>query len=252
MGGDEVSPPNKYPWLVGLLLPWAYGDGFFCGGSIINSRYVLTAAHCLFANTFFPLPAGLFAVAVAEHDYTSATDDIPGVTRALRVASYLVHKDYHPVYLHNDIALLRLRGVLDLTSSKEVRAVCLPLDPTKAYEGETGTVAGWGDTSRGRGVYPGAPREVAVPVVECGRESIAGSPVIPQMLCAGFEEGGKDSCYGDSGGPLTVKEGGRHVLVGVVSFGRGCARRNSPGVYTRVTQFLDWIAANTADAMYCP
>lgn len=250
VGGHEV-PPNKYPWLAGLLLPWAYGDAIFCGGSILNAHYVLTAAHCLFAKTFVPLPSALFMVVVGEHDYTSTTDDIPGVTRALAVAEYLVHEAYHPVFLHNDIALLRLRERLDLASHRQVGAVCLPLDPRRTYEGETGTVAGWGDTTRGKGVYPEAPREVQVPVVECGRKVIAGSPVIPQMLCAGYEEGGKDSCYGDSGGPLTVKEGGRHILVGIVSFGKGCARKASPGVYTRVAEFLDWIGANTADVMYC-
>ncbi|ROT82874.1 putative coagulation factor XII isoform X1 [Penaeus vannamei] len=134
----------------------------------------------------------------------------------LALESYVFHEGYTENYFNLDIALLRLEEALDLTSHPEVRPVCLPSDPTKVYEGQTGKVVGWGDTTNGDKKYPDIVREVDLPIVECGRKEIAGVLITPFMLCAGFKKGGKDSCSGDSGGPLTVEEDGRFTLVGIV------------------------------------
>ncbi|XP_037772834.1 LOW QUALITY PROTEIN: venom protease-like [Penaeus monodon] len=253
IGGQEISPPNRYPWLVGMLRPTVYNNEFFCGGSIINQNYVLTAAHCLLGDDDLPLPAKEFQVGIANHNFNSEDDDIEGVTRAVDVKSYIIHEDYVPQDLNdnnNDIALLLLKESLNLTS--QVRPVCLPSDPNRKYEGETGTVIGWGDTKNGKGAYPDAAREVDVPIRDCKRKKIAGSLITPQMMCAGKKKsknnGAKGACFGDSGGPLFVREDGKYTQVGIVSFGGSCLK---PGVFVRVTEFLTWISDNTPDETYC-
>lgn len=246
-----MSPAFRYPWVAALFVT-SNLRAPFCGGSIINPRYVVTAAHCLFTPNNKPQPAENFVVRVAEHNVKSEGEDIEGATRQLALESYLVHEGFQENFFNKDIALLRLEEDLDLTSYPEVRPVCLPSDPSKVYEGLTGTVVGWGDTSNGKEKYPKALREVDLPIVECGRKKIAGVLITPFMLCAGVKSGGKDACYGDSGGPLVVKENDRYTLVGIVSFGDRCAKRNVPGVYTRISEVVDWISTNTADANYCP
>ncbi|ROT82876.1 prophenoloxidase activating factor serine proteinase [Penaeus vannamei] len=147
----------------------------------------------------------------------------------LALESYVFHEGYTENYFNLDIALLRLEEALDLTSHPEVRPVCLPSDPTKVYEGQTGKVVGWGDTTNGDKKYPDIVREVDLPIVECGRKEIAGVLITPFMLCAGFKKGGKDSCSGDSG----PSDGGRRREVhlgGDRLFRRGvrqteCSRR---------------------------
>ncbi|XP_042858270.1 venom protease-like [Penaeus japonicus] len=253
IGGKEIFPYNKYPWLIGILRPKKYGNEFFCGGSIINKNYVLTAAHCLLGDDDLPLPAKEFQVGIADHNFNSEDDNIQGVTRAVKVKKYIIHEDYVPQDLfdnNKDIALLRLAESLDLTA--EVQPVCLPSNPNKKYEGETGTVIGWGDTKNGKGAYSDAAREVEQPIVDCKKKKIAGSPITPQMMCAGKAKsknsGAQGTCFGDSGGPLFVTENGRNTQVGIVSFGKSCLK---PGVFTRVTEFLVWISDNTADEIYC-
>ncbi|ROT61229.1 putative trypsin-1-like [Penaeus vannamei] len=253
IGGEEISPPNKFPWLVGMLQPKVFGDQFFCGGSIISRNYVLTAAHCLLGDDSLPLPAKEFQVGIANHNFNSEDDDIQGVTQAVDVKSYVIHEDYVPEDFddnNNDIALLLLKETLDLTSYPQVRPVCLP-DPNTKYEGQKGTVVGWGDTKNGKGAYPDAAREVDVPIKDCKRK-VAGVPITPQMMCAGRKKsknkGAKGACFGDSGGPLFVKEGGKYTQVGIVSFGGSCLK---PAVFARVSEFLTWISDNTPGETYC-
>ncbi|ROT82875.1 putative trypsin-1 [Penaeus vannamei] len=93
IGGTEVSPPFRYPWLVGIYETLNL-ERPFCGGSIINTRYVVTAAHCMFTLENEPIPASKIRVKVAEHDVASEDDDVEGVTRMLALESYVVHEDY--------------------------------------------------------------------------------------------------------------------------------------------------------------
>ncbi|XP_069973385.1 venom protease-like [Penaeus vannamei] len=255
IGGEEISPPNKYPWLVGLLQSETVEDGFSCGGSIISPNYVLTAAHCLFDEDDLAIPAEELQVGIANHNFNSEDDDIPGVTQVVDVESYITHEDYIHGELsdfNNDIALIHLKETLDLTSYPQVRPVCLPSDPNTKYEGQTGTVVGWGDTKNGKGAYPDAAREVNLPIKDCTGE-LGGDPIIPQIMCAGKEKsknkGAKGICFGDSGGPLFVKEDGKYTQVGIVSHVvESCL---TPGVFTRVTEFLTWISDNTPGETFC-
>ncbi|KAG8231375.1 hypothetical protein J437_LFUL008923 [Ladona fulva] len=123
-----------------------------------------------------------------------------------------------------------------------------------SYSGMTGIVTGWGKTSEG------APtsnflQEVQVPIysnAQCKSDSYYGSTrITDNMMCAGYKSGSKDSCQGDSGGPMQVDNNGSYEIVGVVSWGEGCARPGYPGVYTRVNRYLTWIEKKTNGSCFC-
>jgi len=166
------------------------------------------------------------------------------------------HPGYNPPQIYNDISLLLLDS--DIQFSTSVRPICLPGVATRHLElaGVNATVAGWG-TVRYGGKTSTVMRHVTIPVVPnapCDasyRQLQDFSEIFPVgitqnvMMCAGVTDGGKDACQGDSGGPLMWETGsGRWEVLGVVSFGYRCAVKGFPGVYTRVTNFLDWINGN--------
>ncbi|KAK8384252.1 hypothetical protein O3P69_009186 [Scylla paramamosain] len=231
VGGEEVSPPNKYPWQVGLKM--SNGRNYWCGGSIINDRYVMTAAHCIYGMS--ETSSGLM-VGVGDHNMYSTNDDVSGATRLVAVERIIQHPDYNTRTLDNDIALLKLSEVLDLSQYKELGAVCLPADDSKTYAGEQATASGWGTLSSG-GSQPSVLNEVTVPILE---PSCWGMSVTANMLCAGLQGGGKDTCQGDSGGPLYVEENSVRVQVGITSWGYGW-----------VSKYVSWIKENTQDATTC-
>lgn len=242
VGGTEVQPAHKYPWQIGLKNRG--GTSYWCGGAVINDRYILTAAHCFFDSNGNQEPAEDLVVGVGDHLMSSTSDDV-AATKTIGVAEVILHPSYDSDDFDNDVALVKLSEVLAF--SAEVRPVCLPEDDSKTYAGAAGIASGWGTLSSG-GNQPNQLMEVTLPILE---PSCWGQTVTDRMLCAGYAEGGKDTCQGDSGGPLCVVEGDRYYEVGVTSHGSGCADANSPGVYSRVSKFLSWIKANTADATYC-
>ncbi|XP_068233926.1 trypsin-1-like isoform X2 [Palaemon carinicauda] len=250
VGGQRVKPKNKYPWMVGIQVQTVVDDIFICGGTIISNLYILTAAHCLFNDDNTRRRPRDILIGIADHRQNSTNDDIEGVTAIVGVSKIIVHENYG-TGPNNDIGLLKLKRHLDLLSYKQLKPVCLPTSPSETYNGAQGFIYGWGITSFTSGL-PKVLHETSVPILgsEC-ENKFEDIRITPQMLCAGYAEGGKDSCVGDSGGPMTVQENGRHVLVGITSFGKGCGFKDSPGIYTRVTAFLDWILENTKDSMYC-
>ncbi|KAK4306864.1 hypothetical protein Pmani_021332 [Petrolisthes manimaculis] len=257
VGGLTTTPPYKYPWLAGLSIP-DVSDSYFCGGAIITNNAVITAAHCLINQfTGEPHKTSILLVGVGDHDQASTNDDIPGVTRKVKVAEIIIHKLYKSFEPHHDIGIIRLASRLDLSSHPQVRAVCLPSnqeDSQDTYEGETGVAYGWGVMNTSTLEQPDMVQEVALPIWDptCDGKDISTVKVTKWMLCAGDKKGGKDTCLGDSGGPLTVaQEDDRHTLVGITSFGSGCGDPNSPGAYTRVSSYLDWILENTKNDQLC-
>ncbi|XP_068233925.1 clotting factor G beta subunit-like isoform X1 [Palaemon carinicauda] len=251
VGGQRVKPKNKYPWMVGIQVPKLLKDVYVCGGAIINDLYVVTAAHCLINFDGTKRQPNDLLVGLADHRQNSTQDDVEGVTAHVRVQEVIIHEKYGPRY-NNDIGLLKLRKPLDLSSYKQLKPVCLPTNPSNTYEGAIGVIYGWGIMNKNDDLSK-VLRETTVPILDPGCNGVVfeNTEITPMMLCAGYPEGDKDTCGGDSGGPLTVQENERHILVGVTSFGRGCGKKNSPGVYTRVTSLLDWILNNTKDATYC-
>lgn len=246
-----VHPPNKYPWLVGLRAA-KHSSKYYCGGSIISPEFVITAGHCLFnqytGQVFLPTD---ITVIVGDHDQTSHVDDVKGVTRQVDVKEIIPHQLFLAYRAYHDIGLIRLATKLDLVSHSQVRAVCLPHSSVTTYEGALGTAYGWGVLKEEDKYLPDVPQEVTMPILgpNCKDNQFGDVTFTSYMLCAGVDQGGKDTCLGDSGGPFTVKDNNNnHVLVGITSFGTGCARPGSPGVYTRVTAYLPWILSKVKDS----
>ena len=228
VGGMPV-PQGKYPWMAALIYSGGSPESSqFCGGALIADRWVLTAAHC---------PAAVNNISVFLGAVHLADDG-----EQIEVEDVIVHSDYDPRTLDNDLALLRLSS-----ASEQLPIPLIPDgDPEGLAEpGRTVTAIGWGLTSEG-GVGSLDLMEVSVQVVSNAQANEAynpyGSTITPNMLAAGVDEGGKDACQGDSGGPLIARgTGGQRFLAGATSWGIGCARPGLPGVYTRLSQYRGWI-----------
>ncbi|KAF3708435.1 Hyaluronan-binding protein 2 [Channa argus] len=239
-GGLKVTP-GTLPWQVSLQVrPTNTNRPFnhICGGVLIASCWALTAAHCIIQGRDMQVLAGGLTLASTET-----------TEQAIRVEDVIVHENYRetPTAVYNDIALLRLKGNNGVCANETqfVKAACLP-DATLP-DGIECTISGWGVTEQSK--Y-GSNHLLQANVLlinqqKCSEPSIYGRVLSPTMLCAGHLQGGVDSCQGDSGGPLTCKQNSSHVVYGLVSWGDECGRANKPGVYTRVTQFLDWIKSKT-------
>jgi secreted trypsin-like serine protease len=219
VGGIE-SAPDSWKFTVSLL--FKKGDIFYhyCGGSLIKDRWILTAAHCN--------PSKGDLVIVGRHDLRKQGGVVTQVERVI------LHQ-FNPITGENDIALVRI-GAPGAPALPKVRFGAPP------DVGQFVTAVGWGALVDG-GETSAVLRQVDVPVrdqSQC-RNSYAptGKSVTDMMVCAG--EQSKDSCSGDSGGPLLDGAG---LQVGIVSFGVGCGEETHPGVYTRVDRYLEWIRAN--------
>lgn len=218
VGGKNTSV-ELLPYQVSLHLQ----NRHYCGGSIISSRWVVTAAHCATKPTYW------YTVRVGSN----RTDEGGNL---LRVSYIISHENYGD--LKNDVALLRLE--LPITFDKNTRPISLVEDFEVTPSGAPAVVSGWGDL--GNGTSPRALQSVVVPIVSKEDCTEAYGSLDEGQICAGnLQQGGKDSCQGDSGGPLTVH--GR--LAGIVSWGRGCAQPGYPGVYTEVSYFRPWIRRNS-------
>jgi hypothetical protein len=251
----EKARINDIPWTVALVRKGGFNifggaPRPFCGGTLINDRYIVTASHCVDGQT----EKGI-QVLVNEQDILISTETAGG-TRKFDVDKIIKHPNYSRRTVDNDIALVRLAGRIDLTAgSGPTVPVCLPANNDNDFSGLSATVAGWGTTKEG-GSTSNSLQKVDVPIIKNSECNSAATryqgKITDSMLCAGFiQTGGKDACQGDSGGPLIIDNGTRKTLVGVVSWGFGCAQKRAPGVYARVARFPDWILANTRDAEWC-
>ncbi|MFC8078319.1 S1 family serine peptidase [Streptomyces sp. NPDC057307] len=239
--GGEPAPAEESPWVVALSSRERFGDaraGQFCGGVVVAPTKVLTAAHCMGRDVLGVKPED-----VTDLRVIAGREQLTGEGgKEVRVAAVRIDPAYEPTTHVSDLAVLTLAQALP------ARYAVRPADPgTEALAaGTPAKVYGWGDTT-GQGKYASALRSAPVTVLadsECERAYPGGSGgryAASTMLCAGDPQGGHDACQGDSGGPLVAR--GR--LIGLVSWGSGCGRAGSPGVYTRITSAVDEVAAAT-------
>jgi len=227
--GGTTAEENEYPWQVGLLSS-SLSSRPFCGGTLISSREVLTAAHCTEGGQ-------ANYVVVGEHDVQAQDGE-----RRVRVCEVLQHPSYNSDNVDYDFSVLRLCEELQFQT--DVLPACLPANTFTNYDNRQAVVSGWGTLGSWGLSTPNKLMEVTVNTMtnsQCTSSSTAYSSrdITGRMLCAAAP--GKDSCQGDSGGPLVTLEGSAYTLIGVVSWGQGCAQASAPGVYSRVTSQLSWI-----------
>jgi len=233
--GGSNTEVNEYPWMALLILRGQQ----WCGGSLISSKWVLSASHCLRKSTDYYKKN--LKIRLGEHDLNIIDETM--ITKDFDIDLIVNAPNYNiPYFASNDIALIRLTSNADTSI---YTPICLPTH-LQDFTGQTSTVAGWGRTTEG-GTSANILQELEglpiIPDSQCKSNfATVGMEVSPDMVCAGGEEG-KDSCGGDSGGPLMVHVGNssRFTLAGVVSWGAGCARKDFPGVYAEVSKFIPWI-----------
>ncbi len=242
IGGKEAAA-GEFPWQVALLSnPNNAYQSQYCGGTLIDASWVLTAAHCVYDTPDSEpiyIAAGITSLTSTRH-------------AQIRLATKrVVHKLYNPFTLNNDIALLQLETPIDLDACGYRCQIIDPVtqDEATSYEPSvTAYVSGWGNTSRTSYDFPAQLQWADVSIMDCtGAPSLYNnSEITSNMLCAATPGTGwdKDSCQGDSGGPLVVssQDGtGTFKLAGIVSWGNGCAMQGYPGVYTKVANYTRWI-----------
>ena len=245
--GKIICPPGKscdsepIPWQVGISYSWESKP--WCGGTIINSRYVLSAAHC-----FQHKKRDRLEVTVGDLDWTTSGE---WPSSKVKVDRVIIHPKYAKAAQFDfDFALLELERPIDFESQDWVRPVCLP--EGKPVTGETARVSGWGLTDYPQGRPSNKLQYLEVEVMAdqtCVDKYRGTAEVTETMVCAATARG--DSCSGDSGGPLTSVRRARHELAGLVSWGVRCAEPQFPGVYSRVDVVRDWITDNAWQAEWC-
>ncbi|CAH1247106.1 KLKB1 [Branchiostoma lanceolatum] len=250
VGGHEVVPGSQ-PWVVSFQHPLYPLPRFnLCGGSLISPTLIVTAAHC-----FRPLskPQTGWVAHLAEHNLY----EDEGREQNITVQDIIVHQDFVYDVLTNDIALVRLSQPAHMNDW--VSPICLPETGEKVQAQTLCTTAGWGYTkplaqgeSLSGDLQSATLQEIEIPVVpnrKCARK-LPDYEIYPEQMCAGYDEGGIDTCVGDSGGSLACKDdGGRMTIQGITSFGdKGtCAQPAKPGVYSRVSAFVSWIREHVTD-----
>ncbi|XP_055628746.1 trypsin 5G1-like [Toxorhynchites rutilus septentrionalis] len=220
VGGFPVDIKD-IPYQVSVV---KYGS-HTCGGALISSRWVLTAGHCASSSN-----TPLLGLRVGSTDRNSGG-------QLLKLKRVVQHPNYNPTIIDYDFALLELQE--DVTFNERVGMVSLPEQDEVVEDGAQCRVSGWGSTqnSQESSRYLRAADVPSVNQETCQAAYTYFGEITARMICAGYKQGGKDACQGDSGGPLVSDQ----KLVGIVSWGFGCARAGYPGVYARVASVRQWV-----------
>ncbi|KAM0734717.1 Clotting factor G beta subunit [Formica fusca] len=234
--GGKITIPHIFPWVVVIFNKKA----LHCGGTLINDRYVLTAGHCVkWVHT-----ADL-SVGIGMHDIENLNEGY-----IAQIDEIILHENFESDDLHdiNDIALIRLQHPIEI--NENVKPICLPHKESD-YEGHYVKVTGWGRVRR-EGDTSRFLRQATLKVMSWAacRNTSFGEHVTESMICAYSDN--KDACQGDSGGPLLYeKMYGKYEIIGIVSWGIGCADPGIPGIYVKNTDYLNWIKYHSNDGIYC-
>uniref|UniRef100_S4RN25 Peptidase S1 domain-containing protein n=1 Tax=Petromyzon marinus TaxID=7757 RepID=S4RN25_PETMA len=229
VGGTEARP-GAWPWQAILY----YNGKFQCGGSLLSNRWVVSAAHCFGASS----QAGSWTVYLGLHSRSNLNSS---TVVARNVSRVIVHERYNTTSHDYDVALMELSGGVSFTDY--VQPVCLPAPFQRfPYPGKSCFVSGWGTLSDG-GDLPNVLQEAAVAILSHCVLPGAGAYSADPRLSVGDDMNAVSSVpQGDSGGPMVCQDSNsRWFLSGITSWGESCARANKPGVYGRVTKFLEWI-----------
>ncbi|XP_075071861.1 trypsin-like [Mixophyes fleayi] len=216
--GGYTCSKNGVPYQVSL------NSGYhFCGGSLINTLWVVSAAHCYKSS---------LQVRLGEHNIATTE----GSEQFINSAKVISHPSYNSRTIDNDIMMIKLAS--SATINSYVKVVALPT--SCAATGTGCLISGWGNTLSSGSNMPNLLQCLFAPILTTAQCTAAyPGQITNNMFCAGFLEGGKDSCQGDSGGPVVCNS----QLQGIVSWGNGCALRFYPGVYTKVCNYNSWISS---------
>ncbi|ESO98452.1 hypothetical protein LOTGIDRAFT_66705, partial [Lottia gigantea] len=228
--GGENAKECEFPFLA-----YVNAGGSQCGGTIIDNRHIVTAAHCMVGNSI--RPASSITIGVGS----SYKNNL----RNYRVSRVTVHPNYQPNTFDYDVAVLTLSS--SLTRSRCIQPACLPTPSLQLRTDTKCMVVGWGLTQYPGGYSPNNAQKAMVPIVSMSqcKQSYGSNTINDLKICAGYLSGDKDACKGDSGGPLLCAEGSSWTLAGIVSFGNGCAKPYYPGVYSYVPNLKTWIDSIT-------
>jgi trypsin len=236
VGGQVVNPPFKHPFMVYIFMLPGDGTWHSCGGTLYNSNTVITAAHCAQW-----LPSAYSVQAHRHNIYLPPSVENSTIYNVKNIK-------VHPLYNNNtsiyDVALL----TLDTSVTKSAPIIDLDSGSLGNNVGQLDTAVGWGALYDGGSSSP-VLQEAQIPIYDtqqCVDDYKNYSKKIhpESMLCAARSSGDIDTCQGDSGGPLGVFNHNKFTLVGITSWGEGCAKLNWPGVYARVSKVANWIKAN--------
>uniref|UniRef100_A0A4W2CAQ0 tryptase n=1 Tax=Bos indicus x Bos taurus TaxID=30522 RepID=A0A4W2CAQ0_BOBOX len=233
--GGRPAAEKKWPWQVSLQV----NQKHICGGSLIGSRWVLTAAHCIFGHVEYTVKMG-----ITQLQQTST------MAVTVPVQDIVIHKHFNPIgIIENDIALALLAFPVNFSAS--IQPVCLP---EKAFMVQAGTecwVTGWGKVKEEASTQELQEAELNILRYETCNEVLSEKlesqfDVVKEGTVCAISSKGKDACQGDSGGPLVCEFNNSWVQVGIVSWGIGCGRSGYPGVYTEVSFYKDWLIARVS------
>ncbi|NXJ86644.1 ACRO protein, partial [Trogon melanurus] len=238
--GGKTAHPGAWPWIVSIQKPWETGGtAHICGGTLISTQWVLTAAHCF--NEVGQI--NKWRVLVGTNQLYQATTG----TQMIHVKRLIPHEHYYNITEKNDIALLELEK--PVVCGYYVQLACVPDASLQVSELTDCYISGWGATYA-RCEFPRTGsyvlKDAKVQLIDtnlCNSSDWYDGAIHTNNVCAGYARGGIDTCQGDSGGPLVCKDTKADYfwLVGVTSWGRGCGRAQQPGVYTSTRHFHDWI-----------
>ncbi|XP_052006463.1 hyaluronan-binding protein 2-like isoform X2 [Xyrauchen texanus] len=240
--GGLKAIPGSHPWQASLQVKPKGSTQVYshiCGGTLIKSCWVLTAAHCIGRNQDYRVVLG--GVNLGGNEPADQT---------LQVEKTIVHEKFKetPNVVYNDIALLKLKATKGECAKETqfVKTACLTKEPFE--DGKECSISGWGATE----LYYGSLHLLDAQVLLISQEACSSNKAYAALLddgmfCAGYLKGGVDSCQGDSGGALTCERNQTHYVYGIVSWGDSCGKKGKPGVYTRVLKYMDWINKKTAE-----